>query len=115
MAGLYATFVLLGVAGMKDPNLYEAPSSPLGCPDDPAAPETPTEPHWSKRQLSCFLLLVLPVPIALLFVYRSLEGQIKLPGLILLALFILLLECIALFICRSFLLFRHYLCQKQRR
>ena len=44
------------------------------------------------------LLLLLPVPLSLLAVYIAVEGQIKLSGLIILALFIVLVECTAVFL-----------------
>ena len=47
-----------------------------------------------------FLLLAIPVPLVLPVVYVSLDGQIKLSGLIILALFLVLLECIAVFLYR---------------
>lgn len=61
------------------------------------------------KKLRRLLLPILPVPLALLAAYISVEGQIKLSGLIILALFVLLLQCIALFLYRCFALFRDYL------
>jgi hypothetical protein len=46
------------------------------------------------------LLLTLPLPLLLLAIYIPLEGQIKLSGIIILALFMVLLECIAVFFYR---------------
>ncbi len=47
-----------------------------------------------------WLLLALPVPLFLLVVYVTWDGQVKLSGLIILALFFLLVECIAVFVYR---------------
>lgn len=52
------------------------------------------------------LLLTLPVPLLLLVVYIALGGQIKLSGLIILALFIVLVECIGVFLYRVVVIMR---------
>jgi hypothetical protein len=46
------------------------------------------------------LLLILPVLVLPLATYIALEGQIKVSGLVILALFIVWLECIAVFLYR---------------
>lgn len=59
-----------------------------------------------RNELWWLLLLTLPVPL-LLAVYIALEGQIKLSGLIILALFIVLIECIAVFLYRVVVIICH--------
>jgi hypothetical protein len=53
-----------------------------------------------RKELRWLLLLTLPVPFLLLAVYIAVEGQVKLSGLIILALFIALVECISVFLYR---------------
>jgi hypothetical protein len=59
-----------------------------------------------RNSLKRFLLLIIPAPLALLATYIAVEGQIKLSGIIILALFVVLLECIAVFFYRCVRLYQ---------
>lgn len=59
-----------------------------------------------RNRLRWLVFTMLPVILVPLVLYIVVGGQIKLSGLLLLALFILLLECIALFVYRCFRLER---------
>ena len=57
----------------------------------------------AKRRLPIvvmWVLLTLPAPLVLLTTYIVSEGQIKLSGVILIALFVALIECVVLFLYR---------------
>ena len=69
--------------------MYDIPQGVSGLPQD--------DEEKVKRR---FLLLTLPVPLVVLVIYIALAGQIKLSGIIVLGLFLVLLECIAVFLHR---------------
>ena len=48
-----------------------------------------------------WVLLTFPAPLVLLTMYIVSEGQIKLSGVILIALFVALIECVVLFLYRN--------------